>query len=63
MSSTQNVFEWLVVLFVVTGLFLVLVRARDYWHSRFSHAVVETLPAEPDQIPNQDHRFSLRRLK
>lgn len=58
MTGTQYVFEWLAVLFVVTGLLLAFIRAHNYWNSRFHKP-----DPRPDEIPNDDHHFSLRRLK
>jgi hypothetical protein len=65
MSSAQYIFEWLAILFVIVGLFLAFIRARDYWASRFYHRTIE-----PQDLPEPTHshtyiatRFSLRRLK
>lgn len=64
MTSSQDVYEWLAVLFVVTGLLLAYFKAGKYWHNKFHHAdplepaVEPYLPAE-----NHEHRFSLRRMK
>ena len=56
MTPEAKLFQMLIILFIVVAGYLLWIKVRDWLHKPKPEP-------RPEDAPNQDHRFSLRRLK
>jgi hypothetical protein len=59
MTSARYLMNWSAVLLAVVGLFFLYLGLRDWLHKRRYPA----RSGSNEELPNHDHRFSLRGLK